>query len=96
MMGRQAAPEQLFYDFCLDDHVPDTLRPCLPSMTCGNLREATEEPSLLTFSIQISEIGARREKCVVADYAIKCCNPIRRVAFRQAALGDHYVTDRFC
>ena len=23
MMGRQAAPEQLFYDFCLEDHVPD-------------------------------------------------------------------------
>jgi transposase len=23
MMGTQAAPEQLFYDFCLDDHVPD-------------------------------------------------------------------------
>ncbi len=23
MMGKQAAPEQLFYDFCLDDHVPD-------------------------------------------------------------------------
>lgn len=22
MMGRQAAPEQLFYDFRLDDHVP--------------------------------------------------------------------------
>ena len=22
MMGKQAAPEQLFYDFCLDDHVP--------------------------------------------------------------------------
>ncbi len=22
-MGTQAAPEQLFYDFCLDDHVPD-------------------------------------------------------------------------
>ena len=23
MMGTQAAPEQLFYDFCLEDHVPD-------------------------------------------------------------------------
>ena len=23
MMGTQAAPERLFYDFCLDDHVPD-------------------------------------------------------------------------
>ena len=23
MMGMQAAPEQLFYDFCLEDHVPD-------------------------------------------------------------------------
>ena len=23
MMGRQAAPERLFYDFCLEDHVPD-------------------------------------------------------------------------
>ena len=23
MMGIQAAPERLFYDFCLDDHVPD-------------------------------------------------------------------------
>jgi len=23
MMGMQAAPERLFYDFCLDDHVPD-------------------------------------------------------------------------
>jgi transposase len=23
MMGRQATPERLFYDFCLDDHVPD-------------------------------------------------------------------------
>lgn len=23
MMGTQAAPTQLFYDFCLDDHVPD-------------------------------------------------------------------------
>jgi transposase len=22
MMGVQAAPPQLFYDFCLDDHVP--------------------------------------------------------------------------
>jgi transposase len=22
MMGMQAAPEQLFYDFCLEDHVP--------------------------------------------------------------------------
>ena len=22
MMGTQAAPEDLFYDFCLDDHVP--------------------------------------------------------------------------
>ena len=22
MMGTQAAPAQLFYDFCLDDHVP--------------------------------------------------------------------------
>ena len=22
MMGRQASPERLFYDFCLDDHVP--------------------------------------------------------------------------
>lgn len=22
MMGCQAAPAQLFYDFCLDDHVP--------------------------------------------------------------------------
>ena len=22
MMGRQAIPERLFYDFCLDDHVP--------------------------------------------------------------------------
>ena len=22
MMGVQAAPAQLFYDFCLDDHVP--------------------------------------------------------------------------
>ena len=22
MMGRQSKPEQLFYDFCLDDHVP--------------------------------------------------------------------------
>src|SRR5579872_4735651 len=23
MMGMQTAPAQLFYDFCLDDHVPD-------------------------------------------------------------------------
>jgi hypothetical protein len=23
MMGTQAAPERLFYDFCLEDHVPD-------------------------------------------------------------------------
>ena len=23
MMGTQSAPEQLFYDFCLEDHVPD-------------------------------------------------------------------------
>ncbi len=23
MMGKQAAPDQLFYDFCLEDHVPD-------------------------------------------------------------------------
>ena len=23
MMGTQAAPERLFYDFCLDDHGPD-------------------------------------------------------------------------
>ena len=23
MMGMQAAPAQLFYDFCLDDHIPD-------------------------------------------------------------------------
>ena len=23
MMGTQAAPEQFFYDFCLEDHVPD-------------------------------------------------------------------------
>jgi hypothetical protein len=23
MMGTQVAPAQLFYDFCLDDHVPD-------------------------------------------------------------------------
>ena len=23
MMGSQVAPAQLFYDFCLDDHVPD-------------------------------------------------------------------------
>jgi hypothetical protein len=23
MMGTQAAPGQLFYDFCLEDHVPD-------------------------------------------------------------------------
>ncbi|HDO51528.1 MAG TPA: IS5/IS1182 family transposase, partial [Rhizobiales bacterium] len=23
MMGRQAVPERLFYDFCLDDHVPE-------------------------------------------------------------------------
>jgi transposase len=22
-MGTQAAPERLFYDFCLEDHVPD-------------------------------------------------------------------------
>lgn len=22
MMGEQTAPEQLFYDFCLEDHVP--------------------------------------------------------------------------
>ena len=22
MMGTQAAPERLFYDFCLEDHVP--------------------------------------------------------------------------
>jgi transposase len=22
-MGTQAAPEQFFYDFCLEDHVPD-------------------------------------------------------------------------
>ena len=22
MMGKQEAPEQLFYDFCLEDHVP--------------------------------------------------------------------------
>jgi hypothetical protein len=25
MMGMQAAPAQLFYDFCLDDHVPEDL-----------------------------------------------------------------------
>ena len=23
MMGTQAAPERLFYDFCLEEHVPD-------------------------------------------------------------------------
>ena len=23
MMGMQTAPAQLFYDFCLDDHIPD-------------------------------------------------------------------------
>ncbi len=23
MMGTQAVPDRLFYDFCLDDHVPD-------------------------------------------------------------------------
>jgi hypothetical protein len=23
MMGMQTAPAQLFYDFCLDDHVPE-------------------------------------------------------------------------
>jgi len=23
MMGTQSAPERLFYDFCLEDHVPD-------------------------------------------------------------------------
>lgn len=23
MMGMQAEPTRLFYDFCLDDHVPD-------------------------------------------------------------------------
>ena len=22
MMGKQAAPDQLFYDFCINDHVP--------------------------------------------------------------------------
>lgn len=40
MMGTQAAPERLFYDFCLDDHVPDDhlLRRIDPFLDLGDVR----------------------------------------------------------
>jgi transposase len=40
MMGTQAAPAQLFYDFCLEDHVPDDhlLRRIDPFLDLGKIR----------------------------------------------------------
>ena len=45
MMGTQAAPEQLFYDFCLDDHVPSDhmLRQIDPFLDLSEVR-ATLRP----------------------------------------------------
>ncbi len=44
MMGKQAAPEQLFYDFCLDDHVPDDhmLRRIDPFLDLSDTRVALQ------------------------------------------------------
>ncbi len=40
MMGTQTAPEQLFYDFCLEDHVPDDhlLRQIDPFLDLSDVR----------------------------------------------------------
>lgn len=42
MMGLQAEPEQLFYDFCLEDHIPDDhlLRKIDQFLDLGDLRES--------------------------------------------------------
>ncbi len=41
MMGTQAAPERLFYDFCLEDHVPTDhlLRRIDPFLDLSDVRE---------------------------------------------------------
>ncbi len=44
MMGTQAAPDRLFYDFCLDDHVPGDLADWLKDRGLDHVRGAANHP----------------------------------------------------
>ena len=81
MMGRQAVSEQLFYDFCLDDHAPTCHRGAgIVSMILGyrlfclgvggalgadRRRQVHDRIIAGGSSILIEERGARNRLCVV-------------------------------
>jgi hypothetical protein len=60
MMGTQAAPERLFYDFCLEDHVPDDhlLRRIGRFLDLGDVRQTLQSPRIYRCSTGRGEMMA--------------------------------------